>query len=113
MGERTGCPPHADRRCAHHSLLADPYRSQAQDVYAASLNELRRDSRAHAESLGQVLQLERDLAAICLYAELARAGRLHVPLQALPADVRGNGNLDRQRAPQEIRSEEHTSELQS
>src|ERR1019366_3032909 len=50
----------------------------------------------------QILQLERDLAEVCLHAESARTHRLHVPLEALPPDVCGNGNLNRQRAQKEV-----------
>jgi radical SAM superfamily enzyme YgiQ (UPF0313 family) len=52
--------------------------------------------------LGPLLQLERHLAALRLHAQPARARGLHVPLQALPPDVRRHRHLDRQRAKQEV-----------
>ena len=93
---------HDGGRCADYALLADSDRSAAQDVYAASLDELGRDSRAYAEGVGQVLQLERDLGAVGVHADSARPARVHVSLEALPADVCGHGNLDRQRAAEEV-----------
>ena len=77
LGERSRPrdPTHGRRR-ADHALLADSHRGAAQDVYAASHHELRRDSRAHAEGVGPVLQLASDLGAVGLHAQLyARASR--------------------------------------
>jgi len=59
--------------------------------------------RTHAKGLGPLLQLERHLGAVGLHAEPARAAGLCLSLQALPPDVRRNGHLDRQRAPQEVK----------
>ena len=50
---------------------------------------------AHAKSLGQVLHLERHLAAGRPARQPCGPSRVHVSFQALPADVRGDGNLDR------------------
>lgn len=39
-----------------------------------------------------------------MYAQSAVADRVRVSLQALPADVCGNGDFDRQRAAQEVKA---------
>ena len=43
-----------------------------------------------------------DLGAFGLHAHAEGANRVHVPVEALPADVCGNGHLDGQRAAQEV-----------
>ena len=55
LGEGAGEAPHAGRRRADHPLLAHSHRRAPEDVHAASFDEFRRDRRAHAEGLGQVL----------------------------------------------------------
>jgi hypothetical protein len=44
---------------------------------------------------------------ICLLPDDQFQSRLHVSVQALPADVCGHGNLDRQRAPQKVKGLGH------
>ena len=68
----------------------------------ASLHELRRNSRAHTKGMGQVLHLGSHLGKVCLHANTARPSRIHLSVEALPADVRGHRHLDRQRASQKV-----------
>ncbi len=68
----------------------------------ASHHELRRDSRAHAKSVGQVLHLASHLGTLRVHAHSARPPRIHLPLQALSPDVCRHRHLHRQRAPQEV-----------
>jgi hypothetical protein len=102
LGKRAGRRSHDGGRRAHHALLDDSHRSAAQNVYAASHHELRRNSRAHAKSLGPVLHLGSHLGTVCLHTDSARPARIHLPLQALPADVCRHRHLHRQRAAKEV-----------
>ena len=77
-------------------------RGKAQDVYAASYHELGRDQGADAEGVGPVLQLELDMGTVGLHADAEGADCVHVFVEALPADVCGDGDLDRQRAAEEV-----------
>jgi len=51
--------------------------------------------------MGQVLQLERYLAAVGMYANAEGAGGVYVALEAVPADVCGDRDFDRQRTAEE------------
>ena len=51
--------------------------------------------------MGQVLQLERHLAAVGMYANAEGAGGVYVAIEAVPADVCGDRDFDRQRTAEE------------
>lgn len=52
--------------------------------------------------MGPVLQLERDLGAVCVLSQLELAVSVHLSIEALPANVCGDGDFDGQRPAEEV-----------
>jgi hypothetical protein len=96
MGERAGEESDDGGGYTDHALLAHSYGHPAEDVYAASVDELRRDTGTDSEGLGPVLRDGSDLEEVFLHSDVAGSGSVFAAFQAISADVCGNGNLDGQ-----------------
>ena len=101
MGEGAGEGSDAGGGCADYAVLDDSDGGEAEDVYAAPVDELGRDQGADAEGVGPVLRYSRYLAAVGLHADAAGAGGVCAAVEAVPADVCGDGDLDGQCAEKE------------
>src|SRR6185312_3728559 len=73
----------------------------AKNVYPAPAHEFRRNPGADPARLGPLLLHQLGVEEILMHADPARAPGLRALVQALPANVRGHRNLQRQRSPQE------------
>ena len=67
MREGAGEEPYDGRGHTDYALLAHPYSYSAEDVHAASVDDLRRDTRTHSEGMGSVLHYQGDLEEVFLH----------------------------------------------
>ena len=66
-------------------------------VHAASVDDLRRDTRSHSEGMGSVLHYQGDLEEVFLHFDVAGSRGVLAAFQAISANVCGDGNFDGQR----------------
>jgi hypothetical protein len=97
MGKGAGEEPYDGRGHTYYALLAYPYSYSAENVYAASIDDLRRDTGTHSEGVGSVLHYERDLEEVFLHFDVAGSRGVLAAFQAISANVCGDRNFDGQR----------------
>ena len=87
MGEGAGEEPYDGGGHTDHALLAHPCGHSAEDVHAASVDDLRRDTRSHSEGMGSVLHYQGDLEEVFLHFDVAGSRGVLAAFQAISADV--------------------------